>query len=499
VLHSAALANDLGLDMARCRADAAYAHQAADQLYSRSLVALSAVVRGLAIVKGAFDATALVSYGLALQHQGRTEQACAVFHWAADAFPSADIQQFAIYPQIFCDDGDARHAKEARAWAQLYAPALSAGPLNNPVRAGRKLHIGYVAPSFAKSQLRQFIAPLLDHHDPHAFQVSLYPAVAMEEGWPPWIRIRPIGHLDDEAAADLIWRDSVDVLSDCWGHTAGSRIAVFARRPAPVQVAWMNFIQTTGLEQMDYVLHADANGERQPEDLFTEQAWPIGPVFNAFRPASGRLPPAPTPALTTGQVTFGSFNHPAKLSDWTLDAWGAILRGAAHARLLLKYGYFVDPVLQRVTQARFAARGVAPERILFAGHSKGEAYFQSYRDIDVMLDTWPAPGSTTTLDALSNGVPVLAKATQTSGGHYVRAILEAAGLPDLIADSPEDYVRRGLALAHDVKALDALRARVRPGFDGGRLCDEAAFTRRVEAAFGEMFDLWRSRRDSARS
>jgi protein O-GlcNAc transferase len=144
-----------------------------------------------------------------------------------------------------------------------------------------------------------------------------------------------------------------------------------------------------------------------------------------------------------------------------------------------------------VTQARFAARGVAPERVVFAGHSGGEAYFESFREVDLMLDAWPAPGSTTTLDALSNGVPVLAKPTPTSGGHCVRTILEAAGLPELIAESPEDFVARALDLTADFARLDALRARVGPGFEGGAIGDEVGFTRRVEAAFGAMFDRWR--------
>jgi predicted O-linked N-acetylglucosamine transferase (SPINDLY family) len=409
----------------------------------------------------------------------------------ADAFPSSHVQQFVIYPQLFCDDGDARHAAEAREWARRYAPAIDDGPLANPERAGRKLRIGYVAPSFAKSQLRQFIAPLLDHHDPGAVSITLYPTKAeTETDWPDWIDVHPIGDLDDAAAAALIRRDGIDVLADCWGHTSGSRLAVFARRPAPVQVAWLNFVQTTGLAQIDYIPHAGAGAEPHDAADFVERIWPIGPVFNAFRPAPGRLAPAPTPALHTGQITFGSFNHPAKLSDWTLDAWGAVLRSAPEARLLLKYSYFDDPVLQRVTQARFAARGVAPERIVFAGHSTGEAYFQAFRDVDLMLDAWPAPGSTTTLDALSNGVPVLVMAAPTVGGAYARAILEGCGLAELVTGDADAFVARALELIADPAALDVLRARVRPSFDNGPCCDEIAFTRRLEQAFGDMFDRW---------
>ena len=493
-MHALIAVRDLGVDLARCQADAAYAGEIAGQLYGHKLIAMSAVIRGLAVSNGADDVQTLLSFALALQHQGRMEEACEVFRAAGEAFPSAAVRQFQIYPQVFAEDGDARCFAAARDWARLFAPARPTPPHANPGRQGRRLRLGYFAPRFAGCQLQQFIAPLLENHDPETVAVTLYPAqAATETGWPSWIEVHPTGGLDDAQVAAMIRADGIDVLSDCWGHTAGSRLPVFAHRPAPVQAGWINFIQSTGLEQMDYVPYADGDVPDGVAQAYTERLWPIGPVFNAFRPSAGRLPPAPTPALATGQVTFGSFNHPAKLSDPALDAWAAAMRGVPGSRLLLKYGYFADPVLQRVTQARFAARGVEPERVVFAGHSTGEAYFQAFRQVDLMLDAWPAPGSTTTLDALSNGAPVLVKATANVAGLYASAILRACGLPELVCPTPEAFVARAVELASDLGKLDALRVRVRPGFDNGPICDEAGFTRRVEAAFGEMFDLWRAK------
>ena len=302
--------------------------------------------------------------------------------------------------------------------------------------------------------------------------------------------------LTTQRQLQLIRRDGIDILADCWGHSAASRLRVFAYKPAPVQVAWINYIQTTGLPEMDYVLHADGETPEQLLGLLTERIWRIGPTFVAFRPAAERLPPVRTPVLASekarGWFTFGSFNNPAKLSDAALDGWAAVLRGARQSRMLLKYSYFDDPVLRRVTQARFAARGVSPERIYFEGHSSGPDYYLAYRDIDLMLDAWPAVGSTTTLEALSNGVPVLMMAEPSFAGLYARNILEASGLAELVTTSPDAFVAKALALAGDVEQLDALRQRVRPAFDNGPICDEAGFTRRVEAAFGEMFDLWRA-------
>jgi protein O-GlcNAc transferase len=493
-LHALVTARAMGCDISRCKTDAAYATQVADQLYASKMVAMASVVRRMAIATGKTDATGVLGYGLSLQHQGRADEASEIFQLVATETRHPAVHQFLIYPQLLRDNGDARHSAAVRDWAQRYAPEIPTQPLRNPDRRGRKLRIGYLAPWFATCQLKQFITPLLEHHDRDAVSVTLYPNEAASESgcWPDWVAIHPLGGLDDAQAAALIRRDGIDVLADCWGHTAGSRLPVFAHRPAPVQVAWINFIQTTGLPQMDYVLHADGAETDVHADLYWEQIWRIGPVFNAFRPAAGRLPPVATPALASGQVTFGSFNHPAKLSGATLDAWAAVLRGAPTSRLLLKYSYFADPVLQRVTQARFAARGVAPERIVFAGHSSGQAYFESFREIDLMLDAWPAPGSTTTLDALSNGVPLLTMVEPTLAGAYARSLLEACGLGDLITKSPTQFVDRALELAADPERLDAVRSRVRPGFDGGPICDEAGFTRRIEAAFGEMFDRWRA-------
>jgi predicted O-linked N-acetylglucosamine transferase (SPINDLY family) len=492
-LHALATARDMGVDPLRCQQDPDYADIIATETYGRNLVAISGVFRSMSLSARGVDATGLLGYALAMQHQGRVEEACQLFALAADNFPSAALDQFQIFPQLFCDNGQARHAAAAGNWVAKYARPVPSGPHANPERAGRKLRIGYVAPNFAASQLKQFITPLLENHDPQAVSVTLYPnAAESETGWPDWIEVHPIGQLSDAEAAALIRADRIDVLADCWGHTAGSRLPVFAHKPAPVQIGWLNFVQTTGLEQIDYVPHAGAGETPFEAEDFVERIWPIGPVHTAFRPATGRLDPVATPALATGQVTLGSFNHPAKLSEPTLDAWAGILRQAPNARLLLKYSYFADPVLQQVTQARFAARGVEPERIIFAGHSRGAAYFEAFREVDLMLDAWPAPGSTTTLDALSNGVPVLVMATHSVGGDCVRAILQSCGLPQLVAADADDYVARALDLIADPAALDALRARVRPGFDGGPFCDEAGFTRRVERAFGAMFDLWRS-------
>jgi protein O-GlcNAc transferase len=198
--------------------------------------------------------------------------------------------------------------------------------------------------------------------------------------------------------------------------------------------------------------------------------------------------------LSGEPITFGSFNHPAKLSFSAIGAWAAVLRCRPTSRLLLKYRYYADPVMQRSIQSLFGSHGVAPERLTFEGHGAGQDYYRAFQRVDLMLDCWPAPGSTTTLEALSNGVPVLAMVGDEPnvGGHYARTMLDAVGLADLVTTSPQAFVDRALELTEDIDALDRLRQRVRPGFDGSAFCDEAGFTRRLEQAYAEMFERWQA-------
>jgi protein O-GlcNAc transferase len=499
-LHALLEAKGLGVDLVRCRTDAAYAGDMATRLYGHGLVAMSGVLRGQALANGAADAQSLVSYGLALQHQGRVEEASEVFRLAVANFGALPLRQMLAYAQLFCEDGERRHAHEARLWAQLYQRPPPAAHDNAPL-GERRLRIGFVAPTFAKSQLRQFITPVFENLDAGKVEVVLYTAdAASDTDWPSWIQVKPIGHLNDADAAALIRQDRIDILNDCWGHTVGSRLGVFVRKPAPVQVAWINFFQTTGLPQMDYVLHAAGDAPADADEIYTEARWPVGPVFTPFRAQSGRLPPAPTPARAEGRITFGSFSHPAKISPHALATWAAVLRGQPDARLLFKYRYFFDPVLQRVTRARLAAHGVEPERVVFEGHTEGADYFKAFQKIDMMLDCWPAPGSTTTLETLSNGVPVLAMIGErpNAGGVYAQSILRAVGLTDLVTHTPEQFVARALEQTSDLDDLDQLRARVRPGFDHGPISDEAGFARDLERAYVQMFERWSAGGSSVR-
>lgn len=492
-LHALAVLKAIDVDVRRLSVDKAYAAQMGMLLYGRKLMAAASYCLGRALDFDNLDPQVMVSYGLSLQHQGRIQEAVDVFTAASEVFSIPSVHQFLLYPLFYVDDRMARVSAESRRWGELYAAAPPCPPpaFPNPRTTERKLRIGYVGPSFTRNQVAPSTMPVLEAHDPDAVEVFLYsPDPTAELPLPAHCTIRKIGDLSDEDAAALIRRDQIDILVDVWGHTAGSRLRVFTLRPAPVQFGWINFMQTTGLTCMDYAMHADSMEVPGTEAYFTEEIWRTGPIMAPYRPNAERHPPVPTPALKNGYITFGSFNNPAKLNDATVAAWAAILTARPTARLVLKYSLFTDPVLQRVTQARFAAYGVDPGQIEFRGHSAAAEYTREFQDIDLALDPSPVPGGTTTVDAIANGVPVLVLKGDDFYARTPLPLLLPCGLGDLVADSWEAYVQKAIDLTEDVNALDALRATIRPAFDASPYRDEVGFTRHLESDYRRMFQRW---------
>jgi protein O-GlcNAc transferase len=497
VLYTAEVLRGANLDLARCQGDQAYAIQLADMFYASAMVAVASAIYSLAAAGGPMPLPALLCYGLSLHHQGRAEAAIALFRAVAEHTDDAGTAEFLLPVHFPAENGAERHATEARRWGERFAASRPEPIFGNPSADGRPLRVGYVAPSFVNNQARQFLTPLLGNHDPKVVEVFLYPQRAETGAWAQRATVRPIGQLADREAAALIRGDAIDVLVDVWGHNAGGRLPVFAHRPAPVQVSWLNYMQTTGVAAIDYTLHSDTVDQPGMQNLFCETIWRLGATSASFRPDR---PPsmARAPMTRNGYPTFGSFNHPSKVTAPAIALWSSLLRRIPEAQLVLKYRYYDDPVLQAATAARFAAHGVDPLRLHFQGHTLGDDYAAAFDRIDLMLDPTPAPGGTTTLEALAHGVPVLTLAGETYYSRIGVELLAGAGLSDLIAGSPADYVETAVASAADAARLQALRDRAVSGFASAPYRDEQAMARRFEAAFSEMFRTWRHTQPAAR-
>ncbi len=347
---------------------------------------------------------------------------------------------------------------------------------------------------FGYHPIGYFLAPVLPAHDRTAVEVFCYSAKPREDGMTRRLRAgadqwRSLCGVDDAAAAAMIAADGIDLLIDLAGHTAGNRLPLFARKPAPVQASWAGYIGTTGLSAMDALIACPRHMPPGSEAEAVERVIRLPDDYVCVLPREHAPEVGPLPALDAGFVTFGCFNNRTKLSDATLALWTRLLARLPDARLLLKTHQFDDARVRADLLAAFAAAGGDAERVILSGSARHFDMPGWYNRIDVALDPFPYSGGLTTLEALWMGVPVVTLGggdrfcARHSVGH-----LTAAGLPDLIAADQDAYLDIAAGLAADRDALAALRGSLRGRMAASPLCDGPRFAHHLEAAYR---DLWR--------
>ncbi len=367
-----------------------------------------------------------------------------------------------------------------------------AAPHTNDPTPDRPLRIGLLSHELRRHAVATFLEGWLQHHDRASVHIICYSTAALEDDVTArlkksvegWANAAP---MNDAAIAQRIRADRTDILVETTGITDGQRLGVMALRPAPIQVSFIGYLNTTGLRSIDYRI-ADAHTEPPGSEQFsTERIARIEPTYWCYRPADD----APQPARTPGPLTFGSFNTASKLNDRVIALWARILAATPQARLLLKAYDFADARLRADLDQRFARHGVDPTRVELEGPTHGMgAFLANYNRIDIGLDPFPFNGTTTTLDALWMGVPVITLAGRTHAGRTGVSILSALGLPDLIAADETEYVRIAAALAANTPRRDELRRSLRARIAASALGDAPAFAARVDAALRGMWREW---------
>jgi protein O-GlcNAc transferase len=357
----------------------------------------------------------------------------------------------------------------------------------------RRLRIGYVSPDFRRHSVAFFLEPLLRHHDRAAVEVFCYAEVAQPDAVTGRLQAladhwRSTVGMSDAALVQQIGADGVDILVDVAGHTANNRLPAFAAKPAPVQVSWLGYPNTTGLAAMDYrLVDAVTDPGAEADGWASETLLRLAGGFLCYGPPVE----APEPVSSFGPggaVTFGSFNNPAKLSAATLDTWVALLLRLPEAQLVLKGPPFADAATRALFQARFAALGVAAMRVTLLGHLPDLTHHLSlYRRIDIALDPFPYNGTTTTCEALWMGVPVVTLLGDRHAGRVGASLLTRLGLDELIARDAEEYVAIATGLATNPARLISLRAGLRARMAASPLCDTRNFADKMESAYRNMW------------
>jgi protein O-GlcNAc transferase len=297
--------------------------------------------------------------------------------------------------------------------------------------------------------------------------------------------------LTDEALAAQIHNDHVDILIDLSGHTAHTRLPVFAWRPSPVQVTWLGYFATTGVAEIDYLIADQWTLPKTLEGSFTERIWRLPDTRLCF--SAPRQSPAVNdlPATTSGTITFGCFNHLAKVNDRVVAVWSRILHALPNSRLLLKSPPLESSLVRSRTEAQFSTHGIPADRLMMEGLTPRPDYLATYGRVDIALDPFPYPGGTTTAEALWMGVPVVTLAGHTFLSRQGAGLLANVNLTEWIAKDHEDYVEIAIGQARNVSGLVALRRGLRAALQASPLMDATRFADHLEAALRGM---WLARR-----
>jgi protein O-GlcNAc transferase len=430
----------------------------------------------------------------ALKDAGEMDRALERFAAALAMEPNdANIHSNWVYALHLdpCSD-EQRLFDEARLWNTRHAIPLmhEQRPHENDRSPDRRLRIGLVSPDFHMHPVGRFIRPLLQNYDRREFEFICYSGAykrdevtAQLKGWADgW---RDISRAADAQVCDMIRQDQIDILIDLTMHTSKHRLLVFARKPAPVQMTYLAYCGTTGLDAIDYRI-TDPYLDPQRDPLHYSEKSLVVKSYWCYAPMNSEEV-SQSPARRAGHVTFGSLNNFCKNSAPTIDTWIRILTEAPGSKLLL---HAAPGRHRKRLLEKFKAGGVDVNRIEFTGHMSFEDFMRLYHRIDVALDPFPYGGGTTSLDGLWMGPPLVTLRGRTGVGRGGASILSNLGLADLIAADENEYVKIAADLARDVDRVASLRDSMRERMRASPIMDQAGFARDFGALLRAAWRKW---------
>lgn len=440
--------------------------------------------------------------GSALQLQGNLDEAIEYFHKALVLEPDCIEARGNL---LFVLSYHAGHgAAEYLAEALLYGKTLGASA--RPYAAWKTgqdspdvqpLRVGLVSGDLRNHPAGFFLESILQHLDPARVELLAYPTQSVEDDLTARIKPRfaawhSLVGLNDEAAAKRIHEDGVHVLIDLAGHTAHNRLPVFAWKPAPVQVTWLGYFASTGVAEIDYLLADPVSVPAAEQARFTEKIWYLPDTRLCFTPPAENagLAVNALPALRNGTLTFGCFQNLTKINEAVLAAWGRIFQALPNARLRLQSKQLNSHTMRDAILQRLDRVGIAASRVTVHGQSPREAYLAAHAEVDIILDTFPYPGGTTTCEALWMGVPTLTLAGDSLIERQGASMLSCAGLQDWVARDTDDYVSLALRHAADLDGLAKLRLGLRQKVLASPLFDAPRFAANLDTA---LHDMWRQK------
>ena len=451
---------------------------------------------------GEASAAALQTLASVYERQGRLECAVSAYRRLFEIRPSSPAPHSALLFLLLHSASIQRDElfREHREWAGRHAPPLcqhAAGHRRDRTVA-RPLRVGYVSPDFRRHSNARFSEPLIRAHDRRQFTAICYSDCrhpddttrrfrSMANEW------RDTSAIDTSQLCHAVEQDRIDILVDLCGHMGGNRMPVFALKPAPVQITYL-YPHSTGLPTMDgHISDAWLHPDGHSEQFHTERVMRIPRTGWCCQPPADAPPISGLPALATGRVTFGSLNRLLKVTPVVLDVWARLLERVPKSQLLLLVESESGGARLRVD---FARRGIKESRICPVLRAPHRAYLEHARRIDIALDTFPYNGATTTYDMLWMGLPIITMAGEMPASRMGLGLLSNLGLTDLVAGTPDEYVRIASELAENLDRLRELRSTLRERVRCSVLVDERGTTARIEEVYQRLWADWCERRTS---
>ncbi len=437
----------------------------------------------------AFDpdfADAAGNLGNLLREQGRLDEAVEQYRRVLAVWPDrADVRSNLLFT-LLCQPGlglpelsaaardwDARHAARVRA-AWPIVPGAARTRSGSP-------RLGFVSGDFRRHAVGFLVIETLAALAAAGHRLVCYGngpvADALTGRFQTLALWRSIHGQTDQAVAEQIRADGIDILFDLSGHTASNRLKLFSLKPAPLQMAWVGYPATTGLAAMDYLLADRHQVPEQAEGGYRERIIRLPHSYICWEPPAEAPPVTALPAGPDGPVTFGSFNFLSKITPHAIAVWSRILHRVPESRLLLKAVGFACPVTRNRCRAAFADHGIPPRRLVFAGGTSRADHLAAIGSVDIALDSFPYSGGLTTLETLWMGVPVITCPGDTLASRHSFGYLTTLGLTDAVAADEQGYERLAATWALDRDRLGAIRAGLRSRMLASPLCDASGFAR----------------------
>jgi len=490
---------ELMLQLIECRPQDAEAHfYAGNALHALGQIAGAESEHRLCISLKPDYTMAWNNLGNDLRDQGRLDEAADAYIKALQLKPDYMRAHSNLLFALHYTSGSAKASfAEHRHWDEVHAkPLRPVSPVYaNTADVGRKLRIGYVSPDFREHSVAYFIEPILADHDREYVEVYCFSDVKKVDS----VTQRLKGYADkwvdisacsDDAVADIVRQESIDILVDLAGHTRHHRLMVFARKPAPVQVTYLGYPATSGMTAMDYRLTDEWADPIGQERYHSEKLLRLPGGFLCYTPSLEAPELASLPYRKNGYITFGCFNHLSKVSSEVVAIWAEILQQLPGSQIVLKHISLQDAKVRERYLQIFETNGVDRDRInmLDWSASVGE-HLACYSQVDIALDTFPYNGTTTSCEALWMGVPVVCLKGKTHAGRVGLSLLASVGRPEWVAGNKKEYVSLALQLA-EPEHLSELRTGLRQEMAASSLCNRRETTHALEDAYRSMWQTW---------